>query len=544
MRSFASLMLLLAIAACSRRQAADLIVRNARIYTIDSTFHTAQAMAIRDGKILALGSDEDILHAYHADSILNANGHSLYPGFMDAHSHFLAYGRSLFEVNLFGCSSWDEVLNRVADFARAHPGINWIRGFGWDQSIWADKNFPDNKALNLTYPNTPVLLSRVDGHAAVANAKALSLAHIVPGMKLEGGSIGMANGQLSGLLLDNAADLVKNRVPPPTPAEYALWLDAAQKKCFGQGLTTVSDCGLNYHDIEAMDSLQRQGKLLMRLYLMMSDDTANFHRYLARGPYKTDRLFLKGVKVYADGALGSRGACLLQPYSDKPGWQGFMLSSYAHYDSIARKLINTDFQMCTHAIGDSANRTMLKIYNRYLNGKNDRRWRIEHAQVIAAEDFKLFGASSIIPSVQPTHATSDMRWAEDRLGPIRVKGAYANQQLLAQNGWLPLGTDFPVEDISPFKTFYAAVCRKNAAGNPPGGFQMENALTREQALRGITIWAAKASFLEKEIGSLEAGKKADFVILDRDLMQAPDTALLGARVLQTFSGGRCVFKAP
>lgn len=543
MRSISLLAMLLAFVACSNRQSADLIVRNARIYTLDSNFSMAQAMAVRHGKILAVGSDEHILHAYHADSILNANGQALYPGFMDAHSHFLAYGRSLFEVNLYGCKSWDEVLSRVADFSKKHLGISWIRGFGWDQSLWANKNFPDNIALNLAYPNTPVLLSRVDGHAAIANAKAMSIAGITPGMQMDGGSIGMEGGRLSGLLLDNAADLVKNSVPPPTPAEYALWLDAAQKNCFAQGLTTVSDCGLNYRDIEAIDSLQRHGKLLMRLYLMMSDDTANFHRYIARGPYKTDRLFLKGVKVYADGALGSRGACLLAPYSDKPGWHGFMLSSYAHYDSIARMLIQTDFQMCTHAIGDSANRTMLQIYNHYLRGRNDRRWRIEHAQVIAPEDFALFGNSSIIPSVQPTHATSDMRWAEDRLGPLRVKGAYANQQLLAQNGWLPLGTDFPVEDISPFKTFYAAVCRKDAAGNPPLGFQIENALTREQALRGMTIWAAKASFLEKEIGSLEVGKKADFVILDRDLMQAPDSGLLGTRVLQTFSGGKCVYRA-
>jgi predicted amidohydrolase YtcJ len=274
---------------------------------------------------------------------------------------------------------------------------------------------------------------------------------------------------------------------------------------------------------------------------MLSDDTANYRRYLANGPYKTDRLFIKGIKVYADGALGSRGACLLAPYADKPGWRGFLLSPRSHFDSVARMLVNTDFQMCTHAIGDSGNRVVLQIYNQYLKGKNDRRWRIEHAQVVAPEDFALFGKASVIPSVQPTHATSDMSWASDRLGKERMKGAYAYQQLLQQNGWLPLGTDFPVEDISPFKTFYAAVVRKDAKGFPAEGFQKEATLTREQAIRGMTIWAAKASFLESEVGSLEKGKKADFVILDRDLMQAPDTSLLGAKVIGTYVGGKHVY---
>lgn len=540
MRLRLSLLVLLFAAACRSKKHADLIVRNAHVYTVDSAFSQAQAFAVVDGKIAAIGSSEAILDAYTSDSVLDADGRCVYPGFIDAHSHFTAYGASLFEVNLYESKSWDEVLRRVQDFAKAHPGIAWIRGFGWDQSRFPGKAFPDNAALNAAFPNTPVLLSRVDGHAAVANAKAMELAGILPNQKMEGGSIGMKDGKLSGLLLDNAADLVKRIVPAPSPANFARNLDAAQKNCFAAGLTTVSDCGLIYRDIEAIDSLQRAGKLLMRLYLMMSDDTANYHRYLARGPYKTDRLFLKGVKVYADGALGSRGACLLAPYSDKPGWHGFLLSAQAHFDSVARMLSKTDFQMCTHAIGDSGNRVMLKIYTRYLDGKNDRRWRIEHAQVIAPEDFNLFGESSIIPSVQPTHATSDMRWAEERLGPARVKNAYANRRLLAQNGWLPLGTDFPIEDISPIRTFYAAVVREDASGFPPGGFQPENALTREQALRGITIWAAKAGFLEKEVGSLAPGKKADFVILDQDLMTAPDSALLRTRVLRTYSGGERV----
>ena len=278
----------------------------------------------------------------------------------------------------------------------------------------------------------------------------------------------------------------------------------------------------------------------MRLYVMLSDNDANLEKYLKKGPYKTDKLFVNGFKVYADGALGSRGACLLAPYADKAGWSGFLLRNPSHYDSLAKVLAASAFQMCTHAIGDSANRAILQIYNQYLKPGNDKRWRIEHAQIVHPDDFKLFGSAAIVPSVQPTHATSDMYWAQERIGAERLKGGYAYKQLLEQNGWLPLGTDFPVEDISPFKTFLAAVVRKDAKGFPANGFQMENALTREQAIRGMTIWAAKAGFLEKEVGSLEVGKKADFMVLDQDLMTIPDTAILNSKVLHTYIGGKRV----
>jgi predicted amidohydrolase YtcJ len=318
-------------------------------------------------------------------------------------------------------------------------------------------------------------------------------------------------------------------------------LQAAQQNCFAQGLTTVTDCGLDMSDINIIDTLQQEGKINMRLFAMLSDNPQNLTAYLQRGPYKTDKLFVNGFKVYADGALGSRGACLLHNYEDRKDWTGFLLANISHYDSLASVLAASKFQMCTHAIGDSANRQILNIYNKYLQKGNDRRWRIEHAQVVNPADFNLFGAAAIVPSVQPTHATSDMYWAAERLGNERMKGAYAYKQLMDQNGWIPLGTDFPVEDISPFKTFLASVGRVDAKGFPEGGFQYENALSREQTIRGMTIWAAKASFLEKEVGSLEAGKKADFIILAQDLMQVPVNKILDTKVVATFSGGKKVF---
>ncbi len=529
------------LTACSTRQHADLIVRNAVVYTVDSTFSSAEAMAVKDGKILAVGKNDDILKAYDAKDTVDAKGNAVYPGFIDAHAHFVGYGQSLFAVDLFGCTSSDEMVQRVQKFASEHPTEKWITGRGWDQNKFPGKQFPTNEKLSQLFPNTPVVLERVDGHAYLVNDKAIQLAGIKPGQTLRGGTVETINSKLTGILIDNAEGLIGAVAPQATREDYIKWLTAAEKNCFAQGLTTITDCGLNYREAEGIDTLQQQGKLAMHLYIMLSDDKENFDRYLKRGPYKTDKLYIHGFKVYADGALGSRGACLLQPYNDKPSWSGFLLNRKEHYDSVAKVLAGTEFQMCTHAIGDSGNRVMLTVYNKYLSGKNDKRWRIEHAQIINPADFELFGKASIIPSVQPTHATSDMYWAGDRLGAERLKGGYAYKQLLQQNGWIALGTDFPVEDISPFKTFLAAVFRVDAKGYPAGGFQMENALTREETIRGMTIWAAKADFWEKETGSLEAGKNADFIILDKDLMKVKWDEVLQTKVLATYSQGKKVW---
>ena len=538
---FFYLSLILFFGSCSNVKKADLIVHHAVVYTVDEQFSTAEAFAVKDGIIVAVGSNASILKAYKANQSIDAGGKAVYPGFIDAHAHFVGYGQSLFQVDLFGTTSWDEVVSRVKKFADEHPQEPWIKGRGWDQNDWKDTKYPINEMLNKLFDGRPVILTRVDGHAAIVNQKALDLAGVTPGQMLTGGEVETKDSKLTGVMIDNAVDLITTKFPAATINDYVKWLSAAQDSCFRVGLTTVTDCGLNYKDVQTIDGLQKEGKLNMRMYVMLSDDTANYKMYLDKGPYKTDKLYVKGIKVYADGALGSRGACLLQPYADRAGWSGFLLSNINHYDSIAQVLAKTDFQMCTHAIGDSANRTILNIYNKVLNGKNDKRWRIEHAQVINQNDFNLFGRSSIVPSVQPTHGTSDMYWAEKRLGPQRVKGAYAYKQLLNQNGWLPLGTDFPVEDISPFKTFLAAVVRKDAKGFPANGFQIENALTREQAIKGMTTWAAKAGFLEKEVGSIEVGKKADFIVLDKDLLKVDEKDILKTNVLATYIGGIKVY---
>jgi predicted amidohydrolase YtcJ len=534
--------LLLLLAACKQKEYnADLLIKNAVVYTVDSTFSMADAFVVSNGKIIAVGKADTLEDKYLAREVIDAQGKSIYPGFIDAHTHFYEYGLGLQQVPLKDIKTWAAVVDTVRLYAERNPE-GWIIGNGWDQNLWPGKKFPDKGKLDSLFPVRPIILNRVDGHAAIANQAALNVAGIKPDQKIAGGEIETINGKLTGVLIDNAIGIVTRKIPDPTEQLTQNALLSAQKNCFAVGLTTVDDCGLPYTMVSTIAELQTQGALKMRMYLMLADRQENYDYLFKRGVYKTPRLNVRSFKVYGDGALGSRGACLLQPYTDQPKSNGFLLSSQKHFEDVAKMIADKGFQMCTHAIGDSANRAILKIYASALKGKNDRRWRIEHAQIVSPDDMKLFGENNIIPSVQPTHATSDMYWAGQRLGAERMKSAYAYKQLLQQNSWIALGTDFPVENINPFYTFYAAVVRKDVKGYPAKGFQMENALTRQEALKGMTIWAAKANFEEKEKGSIEAGKFADFVILDNDLMKAKPADLPKTNVLKTYINGEKVYE--
>lgn len=531
----------LCFSACTSEKA-DLLVYNAKIYTVDSLFTVTEAMAIKNGKIVATGSASALSARYSFAEKLDAEGKFIYPGFIDAHAHFVGYALNLLRVNLVGTKSWEEILEKLQDFAKENP-TGWLLGEGWDQNDWADKKYPDPVLLNKLFPDRPVLLTRVDGHAAIANQYALQQAGIKGGETMTGGEVLLEGGKPTGVLIDNAVELVNKIIPPVSEEAFNKAIKKAQENCLAVGLTTIDDCGLDASVVEQLKMLQKNGSLLIRLYVMLSDKQANYTYAEKNGILITDRLTVRSFKVYGDGALGSRGACLLKEYSDRAGHHGFLLSDPTHFDSVANWCNRNGWQMNTHAIGDSGNRTILNTYARYLTTGDNKRWRIEHAQVVDPADINFFGQYQIIPSVQPTHATSDMYWAEERLGNERISHAYAYQSLLKQNGWIPLGTDFPVEDISPFKTFYAAVTRTDAKGWPANGFQIKEALSRQEALRGMTTWAARANFEESQKGSLEKGKWADFVILEKDLMDISPAEILSTKIRSTFINGEKVYSS-
>lgn len=528
-------LVLLTIFSCQKeKEQVDLIVTNANIYTVDDSFSKAEAFAVKDGKIIGVGSQNEIESQYQAADNRDVDGKTIVPGLIDAHCHFLGLGINQQAVDLFDTKSYDEVVKRVLDFQNERKN-EFILGRGWDQNDWEDKEFPNKKLLDKLYPNTPIALTRIDGHAILCNQAALDLGEVTVDSKIEGGEVVIENGELTGVLVDNAEMLVMNYWPKPSKNDNIEALLAAQKICFDFGLTTVDDAGLSRDAIELIDSLQNSGDLKMRIYAMVSASEEHLDYYLNKGIIKTDRLNVRSFKFYADGALGSRGAMLREPYSDKPGHLGLLVTDLETLNGAAERIANSEYQMNTHAIGDSANHAVLQTYTKVLAGKSDRRWRVEHAQIVSPEDFDLY--KNIMPSIQPTHATSDMYWAEDRVGKTRLKGAYAYKELLDAYGKIALGTDFPVERVSPFLTFYAAVARQDLEQYPEGGFQIENALSREETLRGMTIWAAYSNFEEQEKGSIEVGKFADFIILDKDIMTVDAKEIPNIKVLKTFVGG-------
>lgn len=510
-------------------------------------------MAVKDGKILYVSSNEDVLENYSAKEVRDEEGKAIFPGFIDAHCHFYGYGKGLNEVDLVETTSFSEVVNRVTVFVKERDPANeiikpgagsgaqkWIIGRGWDQNDWAGKEFPVKDKLDSLFPDIPVILKRIDGHAVLVNKAALAIAKFTEKTKINGGELILKNGKLTGVLVDNAADSLEKYIPKPGEELIKKALLKAQANCLAVGLTTVDDAGLGKQIIDVIDKLQKNNELKMRVYAMLAPDKENTDYYLKKGKYKTDKLTVRSFKFYGDGALGSRGACLLKDYSDKKDWKGFLLQPPTYYEKNAVIMQEKEFQMNTHCIGDSSVRMILSVCK--TKGIKNARWRMEHAQIVDPADLQLIKELGIIPSVQPTHATSDMYWAEERLGKERNKTAYSYKDILKAAGVLALGTDFPVEDISPFKTFYAAVYRKDSKGFPANGFQMENALTREETIKGMTTWAAYSNFEEKEKGSLTRGKWADFIILDTDLMKCAEEKILKTKVLSTFISGEEVYK--
>jgi predicted amidohydrolase YtcJ len=544
MKRFQSILLFvllnLFLISCNQEKPSGTLYFNGVIYTIDGDFSKAEAMIVKNGTIVAIGKETPLRKNNSVEREIDLQGKPVYPGFNDAHSHFNGYAQQLSRVDLRGVNSMEEMVAKMEEHQKNNPG-QWITGRGWDQSLWPGKEFPDNTLLNKSFPETPVLVRRVDGHAAYVNKKAFELAKISPDSKIEGGFLEVKNGKLTGLILDNAVDLIEIAIPKLTREEKSAALILAEKNLFEVGLTTVTDAGLDLEDIQILDSLQNKGVLKIKVYAMANPNQENFDFFEQEGSIKNERLTVNSFKLYGDGALGSRGACLLHPYSDKPQEIGFLLSSQDSLRKVAEKVFLLGFQLNTHCIGDSANRVMLNIYADFLNEGNDKRWRIEHCQVINPSDLNLMETFNIIPSVQPTHATSDMYWAKDRLGENRLVGAYAYNTLIKTTGLIAAGSDFPVEEINPLLGFASAVERKDAQGFPDDGFLPKEKITRIEALKAMTIWAAYAGFEDKNKGSLVEGKSADFVVLEKDIMTAPEGEIRNTKVIMTFVNGEKVY---
>jgi predicted amidohydrolase YtcJ len=530
---------------------ADLIVTNARVHTVDDARPRAQAFAVRDGRIAFVGDVPGALALRGpATRVLDLAGKTVIPGMVDAHAHLLGLGQALRTVDLTGTRSYDEVVARVAARAREVPAGTWIVGRGWDQNDWGDTRFPTHEALTRAVPNHPVYLERVDGHAALVNAAGMRAAGVTAATRdPSGGRVERgAGGAPSGVFVDNAQGLVERSIPAPSTDELRERVRAATKELHRWGLVGVHDAGEPRRVIDLLEEMARGGELDLRAYVMVGDDSADVAHYLARGPQSAlhgGRLWVRAIKLYADGALGSRGAALLEPYSDDPKNSGLLVSAPAHIQDVATRALRAGMQVNTHAIGDRGNRLVLDAYEKALAAvpTADHRFRVEHAQILHWDDVPRFAALGVIPSMQGSHQTSDMYWAGTRLGEGRLYGAYAWRSLLDAGAVVPNGSDFPVEQVNPLISFKAAVSRQDARSWPPGGWHPEQRMTREEALRSMTLWPAYAAFQERDMGSIAPGKYADFVVLDRDLMRVPAEEILETRVLATYVGGKAVYEA-
>ena len=530
---------------------ADLIVTNARVYTADDARPLVEAFAVRDGRIAFVGSQREAAVLRGPNTrVVDAGGRTVIPGMVDAHAHFSGLAQTLRSVDLTGTNSLAEVIARVVAKSTSVPKGTWITGRGWDQNDWGVTDFPTHEALTAALPDHPVLLERVDGHAMYANMAAMKVAGVTAASKAPVGGqiIKDAKGNPTGVFVDNASNVLEEKVPAPTAAEYKSALKEAIALMHSWGLTGMHDAGASRMAIDTYEELAKAKELNLRLYVMISDDKAALDHYFAKGPQSAmydGQLWVRAVKLYADGAMGSRGAALLEPYSDDPNNSGLLKSTQEHIREVAERGLKAGFQINSHAIGDRGNRVVLDAYEQALKTvpTADHRFRVEHAQILHYDDIPRFAQLGVIPSMQASHQTSDMYWIGKRLGPTRLYGAYAWQSLLQTGVVIPNGSDFPVEQVNPLISFHAAIARQDERNWPAGGWFPEQKMSRDDALRSMTIWPAYAGFQEASMGSLTAGKFADFVILDTDIMRVPAEMVMKTRVLSTWVGGKAVFEA-
>jgi predicted amidohydrolase YtcJ len=530
--------------------AADLILVNTRIYTVDDSHPFVEAMAVRGGRVAFVGSTREALLLRGASTrVLDLAGRTVIPGMVDAHAHLFGLGEFLRSIDLTDTRSFDAIVARVADRTKSVPAGRWVIGRGWDQNKWGDTRFPTHDALSRVTPNNPVLLERIDGHAILVNAAAMKAAGVTAATRdPAGGRIERtATGEPTGVFVDNAMALVDRVVPPLSHDEMVSATLAAITESNRWGLVGLHDPGEPREVLDVFEELAKDAKFNLRVYAMISDDSAAIEHYFQRGPQSAlydDHLWIRAIKLYADGALGSRGAALLDPYADDPKNNGLLKSTPEHLRDVSIGALQHGFQVATHAIGDRGNRVALDAYQAALEKVPtvDHRFRIEHVQVLDHADVPRFAQLGVIPSMQAVHQTSDMYWAATRLGPSHVLGAYAWRSLLETGVIIPNGSDFPVERVNPLYSFHAAVSRQDEHDWPPGGWYPEQRMTRDEALKSMTIWPAYAGFQEQLMGSLTPGKLADFDILDRDIMVVPASEILGTQVLATYIGGRAVYE--
>ncbi len=529
---------------------ADLIVTGATIHTADEAFASVDAFAVRDGKFIFVGRTSGAMRLRgDATKVIDLSGKTVLPGLIDAHLHLTDIGLALHEVELEGASSLDEVIRRTVAFAKTSSDP-WILGEGWDQNLWPHPTFPTHQALSAAIPDRPVALDRVDGHALFVNARAMQMAGITKATAdPAGGRIERsADGEPTGVFLDNAMTLVYRVIPPPTHQQLRRAALAAAEECHRWGVTAIGEARTSAADLAVYRELAASGELTLRNYTRLEDDERLLADRLTAGPVSAQydgRLWIRGIKLFADGALGSRGAALLEPYSDDPNNSGLLRTTPAHIEEIAERALRAGFQMSVHAIGDRANRVVLDAYEEALRRVpvDDHRFRIEHVQVISPQDLPRISELRLVASMQTTHQISDMGWAQERLGPQRIKGAYAWRSILERGTIIANGTDAPVEPVNSLRTFHAAITRQNERNQPPGGWYPDQRMTREEALRSMTIWAARANFQEEFIGSISTGKYADFVVMDRDWMTAAPEEIMDTAILATYFGGSPVYAA-